>query len=743
MFCLVGLSLLSLLTASTLAEVRSYNFTVHEGEAAPDGFSRPVYLINGQHPAPLIEANEDDTLEVFVKNDLPVETTIHWHGILQRGTPHMDGVPGVTQYPIAPGGNFTYRFDLSNEYGFYWYHSHFRAYYNDAIRGPLNIHPKRSRSRPFESLASSDGEAEALLQAERDAFPVLLTDWYHEVSDTVLREYNRTGVFPHCVNSLLANGLGRVQCLPQAVLDCGPSLCLGSDDSSSMSMESSDTTSTSMASSDTVPMSMAPDESMSMFMPPSDTAELSRSSSAASMDMALMDGMADESSTTDEMSMTMSALPSSTAHPMRQQKRQMMDMSSMDMSLGPRGCMPPTMFRPGFNASDLPPETCTETMAPLLTIPANFSSGWLALNLVNAGSTTKLTVSLDSHTMYVYAADGLFVKMQEVEVLPMSLGERYSVMIKLDQTPGDYALRFASIPVGDMQQVIEDLAVVRYARGVNESSMSAMESPPPRPKNNQTMSMLGDETSDVHMLVNGSAKSTASTLRPQNLGPFDLIAPPRHNNVATRVLNINQTGVVSWVVDKYSYSEPKVPVIYGNISDGWNASTTMFMPFNTTIDLIMRVAPDSMDTMGHPMHLHGHKFWILGSGEGEFPYSSVQDVPSSLVNLDDPPYRDTVELPASGWAVIRYVSDNPGAWLFHCHIQWHLLSGMALVLVEGEDRLPALLGSTNLTWLGNSSNVPSSSSGTTAQTSSPAYRLSPGPQLLEAVLIVAFSAFLV
>lgn len=68
---------------------------------------------------------------------------------------------------------------------------------------------------------------------------------------------------------------------------------------------------------------------------------------------------------------------------------------------------------------------------------------------------------------------------------------------------------------------------------------------------------------------------------------------------------------------------------------------------------------------------------------------------------------------------------------------------MALVLVEGEDRLPALLGSTNVTRLGNSSSVSSSSSGTTAQTSSPAHRLSPGPQLLEAVLIVAFSAFLV
>jgi len=62
-----------------------------------DGFTRPVYLINGEHPAPLIEANEDDTLEVFVEDDLPVETTIHWHGILQRGTPHLDGVPGITQ----------------------------------------------------------------------------------------------------------------------------------------------------------------------------------------------------------------------------------------------------------------------------------------------------------------------------------------------------------------------------------------------------------------------------------------------------------------------------------------------------------------------------------------------------------------------------------------------------------------------------------------------------------------------
>ncbi|KFY67417.1 hypothetical protein V496_01608 [Pseudogymnoascus sp. VKM F-4515 (FW-2607)] len=84
-------------TDTASAALRKYNFTIHTGSNAPDGYTRQVYLINGQQPAPLIDINEGDELEVFVQNDLPVASTIHWHGLLQRGTPHMDGVPGVTQ----------------------------------------------------------------------------------------------------------------------------------------------------------------------------------------------------------------------------------------------------------------------------------------------------------------------------------------------------------------------------------------------------------------------------------------------------------------------------------------------------------------------------------------------------------------------------------------------------------------------------------------------------------------------
>jgi Multicopper oxidase len=58
------------------------------------------------------------------------------------------------------------------------------------------------------------------------------------------------------------------------------------------------------------------------------------------------------------------------------------------------------------------------------------------------------------------------------------------------------------------------------------------------------------------------------------------------------------------------------------------------------------------------MHLHGHKFWVLGAGDGMFPYSSVADAPQSMINLSNPPYRDTTELPANGWTVIRYVPNS-------------------------------------------------------------------------------------
>ena len=207
---------------------------------------------------------------------------------------------------------------------------------------------------------------------------MLLADWYHNLSNLVYNQYFETGAFPNCVDSLLANGMGRVQCLPRQILQAGPSLGLTSPSSA----EAASSTGVELAS-------------MTMHSP-DDSTNVMRKVDSESMD----------STSSAPMSMESGMMSSNT--------------------LGPRGCSLPTMFKPGYNISSLPPETCTNTTSPLLTIAANHSQGWLALHLVNAGATSKLSVSLDAHSMFVYAADGLYVDLQEVKVV-----SSYSLKLKL------------------------------------------------------------------------------------------------------------------------------------------------------------------------------------------------------------------------------------------------------------------------------------------------------------------------
>ena len=98
-------------------QVRTYNWTVVDKDGNPDGVYKPMMMINGQFPGPMMEVNEGDTVIVNVKNAAKNATGFHWHGLLQNGTNFMDGVGGVTQCPIAPGGSFQYNFTVTGQMG--------------------------------------------------------------------------------------------------------------------------------------------------------------------------------------------------------------------------------------------------------------------------------------------------------------------------------------------------------------------------------------------------------------------------------------------------------------------------------------------------------------------------------------------------------------------------------------------------------------------------------------------------
>jgi hypothetical protein len=99
---------------------------------------------------------------------------------------------------------------------------------------------------------------------------------------------------------------------------------------------------------------------------------------------------------------------------------------------------------------------------------------------------------------------------------------------------------------------------------------------------------------------------------------------------------------------------------------------------------IVQETPGSPVPIPHPIHLHGHDFYVLGQGAGTFDINST---PNTLKYVN-PPRRDTAILPGGGWLALAFPTDNPGAWLMHCHIAWHVSDGLAVQFLEAKSQSP-------------------------------------------------------
>jgi len=104
------------------------------------GYVFDVWGFNGMMPGPSIEVEEGDRVRIVFENRLPELTSIHWHGL--EVPIEMDGVPGVTQDPVPPGGRFIYEFTL-HQNGTFFYHSHMPMQEMMGMLGLFIIHPKK------------------------------------------------------------------------------------------------------------------------------------------------------------------------------------------------------------------------------------------------------------------------------------------------------------------------------------------------------------------------------------------------------------------------------------------------------------------------------------------------------------------------------------------------------------------------------------------------------------------------
>jgi FtsP/CotA-like multicopper oxidase with cupredoxin domain len=105
------------------------------------------------------------------------------------------------------------------------------------------------------------------------------------------------------------------------------------------------------------------------------------------------------------------------------------------------------------------------------------------------------------------------------------------------------------------------------------------------------------------------------------------------------------------------------PVYRWSVNGEFYPNTT---PIQIKKDEWIRMRFVNRTNMEHPFHIHGHSFYILGT-------------PAEL-NLKNPPLKDTLNIWPNAEQVIQWQATNPGRWIFHCHVEWHLAGGMASLL---------------------------------------------------------------
>ncbi|WVZ54927.1 hypothetical protein U9M48_005661 [Paspalum notatum var. saurae] len=338
------------------------------------------------------------------------------------------------------------------------------------------------------------------------------------------------------------------------------------------------------------------------------------------------------------------------------------------------------------------------------------------LRFINAALNTELFVSLAGHTMTVVGADASYTKPYATSVLMIAPGQTTDVLVTFDQPPGRYYL--AARAYASAQGVPFDntttTAIFDYGAGNSSSTSPAM---PTLPAYNDTPTATSFTTS-----LRGLRKAELPSRVDESLfftvgvGLFNCsggqsCGGPNNTRFAASINNVSFVLPSTTSILQAHYGGGGSPASTGSVFTAdfpanppvafdytaQNVSRALWQPvpgtkvyrlkYGAAVQVVLQ-GTNIFAAENHPIHLHGYDFYILAEGFGNF--DSATD--TAKFNLDDPPMRNTVAVPVNGWAVIRFVADNPGVWLMHCHLDVHITWGLAMAFLvdDGVGELQSL-----------------------------------------------------
>ncbi|KAF7291266.1 Laccase 1 [Mycena indigotica] len=272
--------------------------------------------------------------------------------------------------------------------------------------------------------------------------------------------------------------------------------------------------------------------------------------------------------------------------------------------------------------------------------------------LVSLSCDPNFVFTIDNHLMTIIEVDSVNTQPLTVDSIQIFAGQRYSFVLNANQPVNNYWVR-----------TVANGGTKGFANGINSAILRYAGANNVDPTTTQTTATKALLETDLHPLV---ARSVPG-------------APIRGGADVNLNLAIAFSGG-HFTVNGAQFIPPTAPVLLQILSGAHTAAellpkgTLYTLPPNKVVELSI---PGGTTGAPHPMHLHGHNFWV------------VRSAGSTVYNYDNPVIRDVVSTSSSknDNVTIRFETDNSGPWFLHCHIDFHLETGLAIVFAEDTDTI--------------------------------------------------------
>ncbi|CAK9821202.1 LCC4 [Anthophora plagiata] len=388
---------------------------------------------------------------------------------------------------------------------------------------------------------------------------------------------------------------------------------------------------------------------------------------------------------------------------------------------------PPNLLINGFGRLPVHRDRNNDTSAlmPIATFIVKPDTRY-RFRLVNAEFLNcPIELSIDNHTMRIISSDGRDIEPVEAESLVSYAGERFDFIIETNRNVDNYWMRFRGLMDCDERFTkAYQIGILRYEGAVKEdpSGVVTYERASSNDFFGHRVNALneGTETNkslSIPLLKAMDKNDKSNTVNPdyQFYVSYDFYKkdnPHFHRGYLYGFDQVKGTKrVLTPQLNHISMKLPPVPLLsqrdFVDPNQFCNASTVLGCEQDyCACTHVLQVKLDSVVEMilidegfaydaNHPFHLHGYQFRVIamervGENVTTEQVKALDKSGTIRRNLDRAPLKDTVTVPDGGYTVVRFYANNPGYWLFHCHIEFHAEVGMSLIFKVGEhkDMLP-------------------------------------------------------